>query len=464
MNEIGFERYGAYKDSGIKWLGEVPEHWEVKRLKDLGFLYSGLSGKKGDDFLTTENYFCANYIPFVNIANNQCISIDNLKKVRMEPKEKQNKVKENDIFFLMSSENYEDVGKSAILKTSLKNTYLNSFCRGFRIICKGINPNFINYLLMSNVYRNNLSIEGKGFTRINLKIEKINNLLMVLPQNKEQEAIANYLDTKTAQIDRKIDLLGKKAEKYGELKQSLINETVTRGLDNTVPMKDSGIEWIGEIPENWDVKRVKEISQINQRTLNDETSKAVEFEYIDIGSVTYGNNNISTEHTIFESAPSRARRIVLNGDIIVSTVRTYLKAIAYIDDRYSKCIASTGFAVITPNRGVHNKYFSYLLTSNLIIDKICAYSKGVSYPATNASTIGDLNSLAPPLIEQKVIADYLDTKTAQIDSIVENINSQIEKLKELRKMLINDVVTGKIKVVKDIAGEEVCHERAASAG
>ena len=110
-------------------------------------------------------------------------------------------------------------------------------------------------------------------------------------------------------------------------------------------------------------------------------------------------------------------------------------------------IVSTGFAVISPKKVLKSKYFAYLATSNFLIDKICSLSVGVSYPATNASVIADLLCLVPPLSEQKAIADYLDTKTAQIDQIIQTINTQIEKLKELRKTLINDVVTGKIKVM-----------------
>ena len=151
----------------------------------------------------------------------------------------------------------------------------------------------------------------------------------------------------------------------------------------------------------------------------------------------------------FDTAPSRAKRIVKKGDTIISTVRTYLKAIASIEEDVSDLIVSTGFTVITPRKQIVHKYCSYLLTAEFIIDEICALSTGVSYPATNATVIGDLFFLVPPLHEQTAIATYLDDKTAQIDLIIATINEQIEKLKELRKTLINDVVTGKIKVLEE---------------
>ncbi|WP_028401053.1 restriction endonuclease subunit S [Ectobacillus panaciterrae] len=222
----GLNKTVAMRYSGVEWIGEVPEHWGVKRLKELGFLYSGLSGKKGEDF-TDEHEFSGDFIPFVNIANNQYVSITDIKKVIVYPNEKQNKVRKNDLFFLMSSENHDDIGKSALLKHDIADTYLNSFCKGFRFTKKDIVPNFINHLLASEQYRNSLSVEGKGFTRINLKIEKINDLLVIIPPFSEQKAIADYLDTKTAHIDRIVETINIQIDKLKELRKTLINDVIT---------------------------------------------------------------------------------------------------------------------------------------------------------------------------------------------------------------------------------------------
>ena len=229
INEIvtrGLDKNIIMKESRIKWIGEVPEHWKIKRLKELGYLYSGLTGKKGDDF-TDEHEFSSNFIPFVNIAKNKSISLHDLKKVIIYPNEIQNKVRKNDLFFLMSSENYEDIGKSSILRENIDNTYLNSFCKGLRITKKNVLPNFINYLLSSDKYRSAISVEGKGFTRINLKIEKINDLLIIIPPYNEQKSIADYLDTKTGQIDHIIETINTQIEKLKELRKTLINDVVT---------------------------------------------------------------------------------------------------------------------------------------------------------------------------------------------------------------------------------------------
>ena len=262
-----------------------------------------------------------------------------------------------------------------------------------------VNSKYISYLLSSPImkYQARLYVKGAGLTRIS--IFNVGKLITVLPSLEEQEEIAHYLDTKTTQIDRKIDLLTQKAQRYEELKRSLINETVTgrRRIDNgklridnekggncqlstvNYPLyKDSGIEWIGEIPEHWDIKRIKDISYINKKTLTEKTSKDYEFDYIDISSVTYGVRGFISERMKFGNAPSRAKRVVEKGDTIISTVRTYLKAVTSFEDEISNVIVSTGFAVVSPKKFLSSKYFSYLATSNFLIDKICSLSVGVS--------------------------------------------------------------------------------------
>jgi type I restriction enzyme, S subunit len=216
------------KDSGVEWIGRIPRHWEVKRLKDLGYLYSGLSGKAGDDFNQEDNPNNKGFIPFTNIANNTYLKKDHLGAVVIFEKEKQNKVKKGDIFFLMSSEGHEDIGKTAVLDDEIKETYLNSFCKGFRLTKKFCYPNFINYLLLSTNYRSQFIVEGKGFTRINLKMEKVTDFSVFLPPTlQEQIAIATYLDEKTSVIDAIVANIEKQVVTLKELRKTLINEVVT---------------------------------------------------------------------------------------------------------------------------------------------------------------------------------------------------------------------------------------------
>lgn len=204
--------------------------------------------------------------------------------------------------------------------------------------------------------------------------------------------------------------------------------------------KDSGIEWIGEIPDHWEVKRLKYSISINDDVLNETTDEGLEINYVEIGDVNFltGINN-STVYK-FKNAPSRARRIVEKGDVIVSTVRTYLKAIAQIKEINENLIVSTGFAVLRP-KTINSSYLGYYVLTPFFIHKTIADSVGVSYPAINSSNIGLFESVIPSTIEQTSIATYLDRKTTEIDRIIANKQKLIALYEEEKQAVINHAVT-----------------------
>lgn len=215
------------KDSGIEWIGEVPEHWRRMRLKDIAYLYSGLTGKSGDDFRCDNTNITKPYVPFTSILNNFKINSTDFPRVIMSDNETQNQVIVNDLLFLMSSEDYDSIAKSAVVNENLGEVYLNSFCRGLRFTSKDIFANFVNYQIQATNYRDALRFEARGFTRINIKIEKISSMFVCLPPLPEQRAIATYLDDKCAKIDTIVSNLDKQISRYGDLKRSLIDEVIT---------------------------------------------------------------------------------------------------------------------------------------------------------------------------------------------------------------------------------------------
>lgn len=215
------------KESGTEWIGMIPEHWRLFRLKDLGFMYGGLTGKSGDDFRCDDVTKTKPYVPFTNVLNNTIIDNDNLRYVVMWEDEQQNQVKSNDILFLMSSEDYESIAKTAVVVGNPGEVYLNSFCRGLRITNMNCHAPFINYQLNSMKYRDALRFEARGFTRINIKIDRITSQIVSLPPLPEQQAIANYLDEKCTKIDAAIENLGKQIDASKRLKRALINEVIT---------------------------------------------------------------------------------------------------------------------------------------------------------------------------------------------------------------------------------------------
>lgn len=435
MSVVKTKRYSEYKDSGVEWIGETPSHWLMSRNKDIFFERGSLS-QSGDETLLTVSH----------ITGVTRRSEKNVNMFMAETMEGYKHCKKGDLVIntmwawmgALGTANEDGICSPAYGVYAPKRFVPYS-------------PGYFDYLYRTPKAISEMTRNSKGIvsSRLRLYPKDFFQILTALPPHHEQVAIASYLDNKTKQIDRQIGLLSQKATQYGKLKQSLINETVTRGLDKFVAMKDSEVTWIDRIPAHWKLKRIKEVCDINKYTLTEKTPPSYEFDYIDIGSVTYGVRDYIKERMTFDTAPSRARRIVQKGDTIISTVRTYLKAIATIDTEVVDLIVSTGFAVISPRKNIANRYCSYLLTSNFIIDEICSRSNGVSYPATNATAIGDLFFLIPPLDEQVAIGTYLDEKTRKIDHIVSAISSNIVRLKDLRKVLINDVVTGKIKVVSE---------------
>ncbi|HYW20839.1 MAG TPA: restriction endonuclease subunit S [Nodularia sp. (in: cyanobacteria)] len=205
--------------------------------------------------------------------------------------------------------------------------------------------------------------------------------------------------------------------------------------------KYSGVEWLGDIPKHWKVKRLKNVASCNDEALGENTAPDYEIEYVDISSVDLVSGIRHYENMTFEKAPSRARRKVQNGDTIISTVRTYLKSIAAIKEPPINLIVSTGFAVIRPKININSDYIGYLLQSEGFIGKVVSNSVGVSYPAINSSVLISLPVVEPPLDEQEKIAQFLDYKTKQIDELIKKKETLIEKFDEKRTALISHAVT-----------------------
>ena len=219
-----------------------------------------------------------------------------------------------------------------------------------------------------------------------------------------------------------------------------IEEARPRRFRRYPEYKDSGVEWLGEIPAHWRTERLKYLATLNDEALAESTDPNFEMVYVDIGRIDAAAGITGTEEIVFEKAPSRARRIVRSGDVIVSTVRTYLRAIAAIEAPESNLIVSTGFAVIRP-RQLECSFSSYALRAPHFVEHVVANSVGVSYPAINASSLACFAIAYPKVDEQRVIATFLDRETARIDGLVARKERLIELLQEKRTALITRAVT-----------------------
>ena len=222
--------------------------------------------------------------------------------------------------------------------------------------------------------------------------------------------------------------------------------------------KDSGVEWLGAVPAHWEVRRLKNWLGVNELLLSEDTDPEYTFDYLDIGSVETGRLAARPQRIRFGNSPSRARRVVRSGDTIVSTVRTYLKAVWHAEHPGADLIASTGFAVLTPRRGTSPSFASYLCQSDPFTNRVTAESVGIAYPAIAETRLGTFEVCVPPVAEQVAIARFLDAADRRIQRYIRakekliGAASQGQResslVHEWRTRLIADVVTGKLDVRK----------------
>lgn len=448
-------KYDTYKDSGVEWIGEIPGHWKISRLRNVGTLYGGLSGKSGDDFRQEDHPNNKPYIPYTNIFNNTYISRDHYHYVVVNDGESQNRVHKFDLFFLMSSETHQDLGKSCILIEDVEELYLNSFCKGLRVIDTQVYPLFLNYQLLGYTHKELISVEGRGFTRINLRQDRLKGVPIFIPPLPEQEAIVTYLDRKTSQIDTLIELKTRKIELLREKRTALINHVVTKGLDPDVEMKDSGVEWIGEIPAHWEVTRVKFISKIYGRigyrgyTTEDIVSEGE-------GVITISPSNIFNDQFTLKSATflkwdkyyESPEIMIFPEDIIIVKTGSTIGKTAIIPEGTEEMTINPQLIVLKDIKLI-NRFLFYQTTCLFIKESFLIEQTGSSTPTISQEKINQFPILLSSIVEQKDIVAFLDDKTTEIDNLIDLEQTKVDQLQEYRQSLISNVVTGKIRVCEE---------------
>lgn len=423
------------KDSGIRWIGEIPLHWEAKQLKRLFFVRNGSTPRSGEasywdgdvTWVTPEDI--GRLDENVIQSSKRCITEAGLRScgTSLIPAKS----------LVLSTR--APIGHVAVAGIDL---CTNQGCRGL-VPRVNLSEGYYYYFLLAA--RSELQSLGQGSTYRELSKDHLSSMNVLAPDFPDQIAIAGFLDRETAKIDALVAKKERLIELLKEKRSALITQAVTNGIDPNVPMKDSGVEWLGEVPVHWDVVRLKQVATSNDEVLSESTDPMLELNYVDIGSVDEVDGIVKRETVTFEKAPSRARRIVQDGDIIVSTVRTYLRAIASISNPEANLIVSTGFAVVRP-KCFQSSFASYALRATYFVENVVANSVGVSYPAINSSELMSLPVVLPTDQEQQTIARFLDRETAKIDALVAKFRKAIKRLKELRAALIFAAVTGKIDV------------------
>lgn len=449
------KKYDSYKTSKIEFLDEIPEHWEEKRMRFLGHLYGGLSGKNANDFSQISNGANKYFIPFTNIAYNFKIDPENLQTVSILENESQNQVQKGDLFFLMSSENYEDIGKSAVLTHNLYETYLNSFCKGFRITNPNVNPEFVNYQLHSKQLRHNLLTGANGFTRINLKIDKVIDLFTALPSSEEQAAIVAYLDQQTAEIDQLIAGKKRLLTLYEEEKMAIINQAVTKGINSYVSTKDSGIEWIGEIPIHWEVRKLKYIAKMQGGfAFSSDEFTASGIQLIKIANLYNNSLHLERQPTFLPESylDLYPAWMIKNGDILMSMTGTLGKRdygfAILIKDLESPLLLNQRVSKIDSVTELDIELLLHSLRSEYFLNSLFSLPAGTKQGNFSNEDVLNQSIVFPKdKKEQQAIIRFIETESIIINTKIDKTQQLINLLTEYRTALISEVVTGKVKII-----------------
>jgi len=436
-------RYKYYCQSEIDIIEETPKHWKVIRLKDLGQLQNGIS--------KPASYFGAGF-PFVSYGNvyNNTIRLQLIDGLANSSKEDQKlySVKSGDVFFTRTSETVDEIGISATCLDTIPKATFSGFTIRLRPSNKLINKLFSSFYFNAHFNRLLLSKQISLVTRASLSQGTLYNLKVLIPTIEEQALIANYLSLKTKAIDKKIKFLEQKTLYYKELRKSLINETTCQGINKDVEFHDSGINSIGLIPKHWQVKRLKDSFKLyTGNSISDKTLYEVKgntFPYIATKDIDINTNAIDYENGIYIPKSTKAFKVAdKNSTLLCLEGGSAGKKIGFTNTKV--CFVNKLCCIKSIDKLVLDKYLFYLFKTPVFEQQFFALLNGL-IGGVSLSLIKFFNIIIPTISEQEEIVSYLDEKTRKIDLILKNIISQIDTLKELRKTLINDVVTGKVKV------------------
>lgn len=411
-------RYERYKDSGIPWLGKVPEHWEVKRLR----FTVNLNPVKSE--LDIPEDTLVSFIPMeaVNFDKNLTLTEErNLDEVYKG----YTYFKNGDVVLAKITPCFEN-GKSAIAQNLTNGIAFGTTELHVLRSQDSINNHFLYYLIKSDSFMKigESEMYGAGGQK-RVPEEFIKNFLIGLPPYYEQTAIAHYLDTKLGEIDALIDKQQTLLEKLAEQRTAVITQAVTKGLNPAAPMKNSGVEWLGDVPAHWDVKRLKFLAKIQ----NGADYKHIEANegYPVIGSggqFAYASCYLyKGESVLLGRKGTIDKPLYINGSFWTVDTMYYTEI---FKNTYPK--------------------FLYYLTLTVDFER---YSTQTALPSMTQMALNNLTFVIPDYEEQTTIADYLDQETAKIDRLCDTVNQTIGRLKEYRTALITQAVTGKIKVTDE---------------
>lgn len=437
------EEYSKYKDSGVKWIGDIPAHWRITSF-NRNFTYGkGLPITKAD--LLPEGIAVISYGQIHSKCNTGTSITDEL-VCRVSPSylesNPQSLLRQNDFVFADTSEDIEGSGNCAF------NDYREAIFAGYHtVIAHPINlamPKYYAYLFRSSQWRSSIQTLVNGVKVYSISKGILKRSFLLSPPLAEQRAIVSYLDSKLGQIDTYIAKQTQQIELLKELKQAVIANAVTKGIANDnnyhTKLKQSGVSWIGEIPEHWEVKRAKNMFIRMAREVRDEDAVITCFRD---GQVTLRKNRRVDGFT--ESLKEIGYQGIRKGDLVIHQMDAFAGSIGVSD---SDGKGTPVYICLQPKGDCSNNYYMYLLREMARTGFIKSLYRGIRERSSDFryETFAKLFLPIPPLSEQRAIVSYIEAKTASINKLIDAYEQQVECVKEYKQRLISDAVTGKMNV------------------
>lgn len=430
------KKYDVYKDSGVKWIGEIPEHWKIAPLKSCFNVLSGATPKSTE--LSYWEDGDINWITPADFKTEDRFISDGAKKITKEG-------------FMSCSTSLIPSGSIIFSKRApIGSVVINSneVCTNqgcLSCIPKDDISSLFFYYIMS-VSQKYFDMLGTGTTFNEISANVFKNVHLPVPPLSEQQAIASYLDAKTEKMDQMIAKAEKKIEYLGELKQSLITRAVTRGLNPNAPLKDSGVKWIGDVPEHWKVAPLKYFTHIKTGstppTLNQEYYESEDINWFTPGDFESLTLKKSGKMISNKAKDDYACKIFPAESVYVVSIGATIGKVASCNESAS---CNQQINVLIPIKDkIDCRYLVYCMNSQK--EGILLSANMVTLPIINQTKMGQLPVPIPLYAEQQQIATYLDIKCSKIDHIIATQKKKIAYLQELKQSLITNVVTGKIKV------------------
>ena len=454
-NSMGFavsaERYRpypAYRDSGVEWLGDIPAHWDVKRLKEFATVQLSNVDKKtsdGEDAVRLCNY--------VDVYYNHKIEhvIEFMSATATPDQVRRFSLRTGDVLITKDSETWTDIAVPAVVMEDLRGV----LC-GYHLA--HIRPNeqhdgfFLSHCIAAVGPRDQYHIAANGITRFGLTGDTIRNGTFAIPPLAEQRRIAAFLDLETEKIDALVTKKERLIALLQEKRKALVTRAVTKGLDPDVPMKDSGVDWLGEIPSHWERKRVAELALSLQTGPFGSQLHAAD--YITGGIPTINPANLISgtlvpdpDRTVDEPTATRLGfHKLLQGDILFAR-RGDVGRCSLVGKQHEGWLCGTGCLRMRPcPESAESSYLLSLLSTQGVGDWLGNESVGSTMQNLNTSIIGRIPVAIPGLAEQRRISEFLDRETTKINALVAKVRDAGNRLKELRTALISAAVTGKIDI------------------